>query len=174
MRDYFVPPVIEYFEIERAVILRGMPVNLSWKVLGSDSVFINQGVGEVIPEDSIVVTPESSCSFALTAENAFGKTKSKQNVKTYVAPKMSTLEIPIPKISSQIGLDKINISSPKIDLSIQIINPVAIKTDKKEYQDISEEIHSDNEVQIQKKNISLIYEFLSGKISGIKRNIKKS
>ncbi|MBS2022997.1 MAG: hypothetical protein JST92_11335, partial [Deltaproteobacteria bacterium] len=81
-------PVINSFTSSPATSLAGDPVTLSWDVSGATTLTIDKGVGDVSSKKSIVVTPQSTLTFTLTATSDGGSvTKSlTQTVKPKTPP----------------------------------------------------------------------------------------
>lgn len=84
-----LPPVIEDFNADPYVILPGECSTLSWSVLSlsvSDKkpivVTIDQGIGNVAAQSSVVVCPEEITTYTLTATNRNGSTS--ESVTVYV------------------------------------------------------------------------------------------
>jgi len=61
------PPVVADLTATPSNINVGQSATLSWNVSGADSVTIDQGIGQVAPSGSRVVTPYSTTSYDLTA-----------------------------------------------------------------------------------------------------------
>lgn len=70
----FAGPVISSFASSSAEINVGQPVTLSWNVTGATSLSIDNGVGNVTGQSSIVVTPTETTTYRLTAVNGEGTT----------------------------------------------------------------------------------------------------
>jgi hypothetical protein len=75
-------PVIEFFDAKPIVVSSGNSSNLSWSVIGADSVAINQGFGEVELKGSKLVSPSETTTYTLTAIN--GTINRSFNVKVLV------------------------------------------------------------------------------------------
>jgi len=67
-------PVVHTFQASPTVIKSGEYSTLSWTVTGASKVFIDNGVGNVAIQGSIVVTPAQTTQYTLTAYNSSGST----------------------------------------------------------------------------------------------------
>jgi len=66
------PPEISSFVADRNTVRAGEQVTLSWSVKGAERADIN-GQAASTPEGSLIVIPQVSNNFVLTAENSLGK-----------------------------------------------------------------------------------------------------
>jgi len=84
----FVPPpvVIVSFSASRTSIIRGDSTTLSWNVRDATTVFIDQGIGTVVPAGSVSVTPQSTTTYRLSATGP-GSNASAQLTVTVEDPK---------------------------------------------------------------------------------------
>ncbi|MHB8085661.1 MAG: hypothetical protein ACYDHZ_07535 [Dehalococcoidia bacterium] len=64
------PPIVAELTSSPTNIGVGQSATLSWNVSGADSVSIDQGIGQVPPSGSRVVTPYSTTSYDLTASSS--------------------------------------------------------------------------------------------------------
>jgi hypothetical protein len=64
------PPTIDRFDASLLTIHAGDSVTLAWKVSNAGKVTIDQGIGTVAPEGSVMVSPASTTTYALTATGA--------------------------------------------------------------------------------------------------------
>jgi hypothetical protein len=64
------PPVVADITASPTNINVGQSATISWNVTGADSVSIDQGIGQVPPSGSRVVTPYSTTSYDLTASSS--------------------------------------------------------------------------------------------------------
>ena len=85
-------PVIASFEAQPSSIRRGESAALSWSVTGATSVRIDNDVGAVAGT-SATVSPETTATYVLTAENAVGSVTAGATVTV-----MSSEEIVLPKV----------------------------------------------------------------------------
>lgn len=67
-------PVVRTFSASPAIINAGEVTTLSWTVSGANSVFIDQGVGNVALNGSTTLSPNVTTIYTLTANNAAGNT----------------------------------------------------------------------------------------------------
>ncbi len=65
-------PIIKLFNIYPNSIYAGAAATLQWDIDNADSVSIDQGIGPVGKTGSLLVTPNSSRVYKLTATNTFG------------------------------------------------------------------------------------------------------
>lgn len=65
-------PVIESFVAVPGTIVRGGAVELQWSVSGADTININNGIGEITANGSIIQYPPVNTSYTLTAANEGG------------------------------------------------------------------------------------------------------
>ncbi len=63
------PPVVSSFTATPALFDSGETITLSWNVTGSTSVSIDQGIGSVAASGSLVLSPEDTTTYTLTALN---------------------------------------------------------------------------------------------------------
>lgn len=157
-------PKIVYFKTDRENIISGVEITLSWKVEGADEILINEGIGIVKESDSITVKPNSERNYKITATNKFGIDEQKIHISTFPTPVIETLKIPMPEFTSRVNLNPIQISSPKIDVSINfdsLISPRPIFTEQSnELRTLKPQHKPKNEL-----NLSSIYESIRRKIS---------
>lgn len=157
-------PKIVYFKTDRETIISGVEVSLSWKVEGADEIMINEGIGIVKESDSISVKPNSERDYKISATNKFGIDEQQIHISTFPTPVIETLKIPMPEFTSRIKLNPIQISSPKIDVSINfdsLISSRPIFTEQRyELRTLKPEYKPKNEL-----NLSSIYESIRRKTS---------
>lgn len=162
--DYFIPPKIVFFKADRETIISGVEVALKWKVEGADDIEISEGIGKVKESDSISVKPNSDRNYKIIATNKFGVDEQQINISTFPTPVIETLKIPMPEFTSRVNLNPIQISSPKIDVSINfdsLISSRPIFTEQSnEVRTLKPQHKSKNEL-----NLSSIYESIRRKIS---------
>lgn len=157
-------PKIVYFKTDRENIISGVEVTLSWKVEGADEIVINEGIGIVKESDSITVKPNSERNYKIIATNKFGIDEQQIHISTFPTPVIETLKIPMPEFTSRVNLNPIQISSPKIDVSINfdsLISERPIFTEQSnELRTLKPQHKPKNEL-----NLSSIYESIRRKIS---------
>jgi serine/threonine protein kinase len=157
-------PKIVYFKTDRENIISGIEVTLNWKVEGADEIVINEGIGIVKERDSITVKPNSERNYKITATNKFGIDEQQIHISTFPTPVIETLKIPMPEFTSRVNLNPIQISSPKIDVSINfdsLFSSRPIFTEQSnELRTLKPQHKPKNEL-----NLSCIYESIRRKIS---------
>jgi serine/threonine protein kinase len=157
-------PKIVYFKTDRENIISGVEVTLSWKVEGADEIVINEGIGIVKESDSITVKPNSERNYKISATNKFGIDEQQIYISTFPTPVIETLKIPMPEFTSRVNLNPIQISSPKIDVSINfdsLFSSRPIFTEQRnELITLKPQHKPKNEL-----NLSSIYESIRRKIS---------
>lgn len=158
-------PQISYFKSDRETIISGVEITLSWKVEGADVIEINEGIGEVQEIDSILVKPLTERYYKITATNKFGKIEQQIHISTFPTPILESLKVPMPEFTSRVNLNPIQISSPKIDVSINISSLISKKpvfTERSnELRTLKPQYNSKTELF----NLSSIYESIRRKIS---------
>jgi hypothetical protein len=78
------PPRIEVFEASPAVVGPGEGSTLRWKITGislADEVAIEPGIGAVAREGRLVVLPEETTTFTISAANAAGSAEARATVE---------------------------------------------------------------------------------------------
>lgn len=157
-------PKIVYFKTDRENIISGVEVTLSWKVEGADEIVINEGIGIVKESDSITVKPNSERNYKITATNKFGIDEQQVHISTFPTPVIETLKIPMPEFTSRVNLNPIQISSPKIDVSI---NFDSLISERPNFTEQSNELRTLKPQHKPKNelNLSSIYESIRRKIS---------
>ncbi len=65
-------PIVDYFVVNPNVVIQGNPAELSWKVSGAQTVFIDNGIGQVTASGVRTIIPQISTTYTLTASNAGG------------------------------------------------------------------------------------------------------
>jgi hypothetical protein len=77
-------PVIHAFKAEPPAIIHGRNTMLSWDVTGATSIFISPDVGPVEPNITVLVSPEKTTIYTLTASNSLGQVV--KNLTVVVSP----------------------------------------------------------------------------------------
>lgn len=115
------PPVIHSFSINKKFAIKGSPIKLTWNIEGYHSLSINNGVGLVTGLTEKLTTLGENGVYTLTAKNFFGISAIREAaISIYPAPIFESLKVPIPDFNSRLNLNTIEISSPKIDVSIDL------------------------------------------------------
>ena len=65
-------PVVNLFSADPTVVDVGADVTLSWEVSNATSVSISPGVGAVVSIGNVIVNPEETTTYTLTASNSSG------------------------------------------------------------------------------------------------------
>lgn len=73
-------PVINSFTVSPASISQGERTTLSWDVSGTTTVTIEPAIGECGPSGSLIITPDASVTYTLTATNEAGSSTSPVNL----------------------------------------------------------------------------------------------
>lgn len=85
---YLTAPKIISFSTNEKEILKGNAIELSWNIENYDKISINNGIGNVSGKHSVSVSPTSTTTYKLIAENAFDKTESELTVTVLPLPKI--------------------------------------------------------------------------------------
>ncbi len=99
-------PVVKTFSANPAIINPGEVTTLSWTVNGANSVFIDQGVGNVALSGSTTLTPTATTTYTLTANNAAGNSTVRCQVTVRGTQGSATTGTPTPPALS--GMPQIN------------------------------------------------------------------
>jgi serine/threonine protein kinase len=158
-------PKIVYFTADRTTIIAGVEVNLSWKVEGADDIEINEGIGKVQDCDTVRVTPNSQRIYRILAKNRFGYDEFQIHITTFPTPVLENLKVPMPEFESRINLDPINITSPRIDLSINWTSLMSSQPVFIEQSNEFKKLRTEHKPQPELLNLSSIYENIKRKIS---------
>lgn len=160
------PPIIHSFSINEQFAIKGSPIKLSWAVEGATTLSIDNGVGNVTGLNEKITSLGSNGVFKLTAKNYFGiESISETAVTIFPAPVLESLKVPMPDFHSRVNLSPIKISSPQIDVSI---NLNSIYSEKPKFTDASIDLKSIRASHMERTsifNISRVYEAIRRKIS---------
>ncbi|MDR1499089.1 MAG: zinc finger Ran-binding domain-containing protein, partial [Rickettsiales bacterium] len=118
--EVFPKPEIKYFKANPEIIISSMPVTLSWKVENAKKVEINNGIGEVSAEGQKEDVYRENTLYKITAIGELSTVSQNVIVRIFPTPTIESLQVPMPDFESRINLNPIKISSPKIDVSINI------------------------------------------------------
>lgn len=104
------PPVILSFTANPTSITAGQAVTLSWSVAQAYTVAIDNGVGDVSGRTSVVVFPNKTTSYRISATNSGGSASALVNLVVNTAtdirpPTAPTLVAVTPKSQSQVDLN---------------------------------------------------------------------
>lgn len=164
-KDYFVPPKIVYFKSDRETIISGVAITLNWKVIDADEIEISEGIGKVKDVDSITLKPISERTYKITASNKFGIDEQQIHISTFPTPVLEVLKIPMPDFTSRVNLNPIQISSPKIDVSINLDSLISKNPIFTEQSDELRTLKPQHKSKTELLNLSSIYENIKRKIS---------
>ncbi|GHV08456.1 hypothetical protein FACS1894160_2790 [Bacteroidia bacterium] len=120
LENYRKPPEIIQFSVDKEVIISGEKAILSWQVNNAHDVEIDNGIGIVKSEDKKEVVPNKNTIYKLTAKNGYGTMTQEVVVTIFPTPIIESLLVPMPDFESRINLNPINITAPKIDVSINM------------------------------------------------------
>jgi serine/threonine protein kinase len=118
--SYLTPPEIIQFSVDKEVIISGQKGRLSWNVVNARSIEINNGIGKVSKKGSISICPSQNTIYKLSASGHAGNVEQEISVKIFPTPIIESIFVPMPDFKSGINLNPIQISSPKIDVSINM------------------------------------------------------
>jgi hypothetical protein len=82
----FVAPVVSSFDASASTITPGQEATLHWDVAGASSVSISPGIGTVSSNGSRTVSPESTATYTLIANNISGSVRKSVTIKVTAAP----------------------------------------------------------------------------------------
>ncbi|KAA6341045.1 hypothetical protein EZS27_011136 [termite gut metagenome] len=117
---YLIPPKIIQFSMDKEVIIRGQKVTLLWNVNKALEIEIDNGIGKVNHKDKKEIYPNQNPIYKLTARNSYGISEQEIVLRIFPTPIIESLKVPMPDFESKINLNSINITSPKIDVSINL------------------------------------------------------
>lgn len=80
------PPTVVSFSVMPSTIFAGQYATLQWNVTGANSVFIDNGIGNVSPTGSQVVSPVTTTTYIITASNGAGTVTSSTILYVNQAP----------------------------------------------------------------------------------------
>jgi hypothetical protein len=93
-------PVIQTFEVTPSVINYGETSSLRWQTLNSQSVYIDNGIGNVSTTGTFPISPNTTTSYTLMARNVVGTTTARTQiiVRTQQPTQPTALPSTSPKI----------------------------------------------------------------------------
>jgi len=118
------PPKIKFFKTDKTAVINNFDIELSWEVENAHTILIDNNIGQVKAIGTLKVKPNSNITFKLSAIGYFGEVSEELEVRVFPTPLLESLMVPMPDFSSNISLNHIKISSPKIDVSLNIENIV--------------------------------------------------
>jgi hypothetical protein len=107
-------PQVKLFKTSKEAIIRGQTVVLNWKTNNTESVEIDNGVGEVQLNGSVEVAPTKDTIYKLTAKGETTEIIEFQKVLVYAIPSIKTINVPTPtkiELETDIGLFTTKIQS---------------------------------------------------------------
>jgi serine/threonine protein kinase len=157
------PPIIKKFNCDRKSVINGVPVTLSWEVENFHTILIDNQIGDVTGKTEIKVIPPKDIIYTIKAIGYFGEAEANIDIKIFPTPVLECLKVPMPEFSSRVNLDPIQISSPKINVTINfdslISNRPTFPEQSKELRILKPQYQSTNALKL-----SNIYEKIIRKI----------
>jgi hypothetical protein len=93
-----IPPAITNFSAYPDTIFSGQSVTLSWQIENSSKVTIEPIMVSANATGEIVLTPTTSCSYTLIAENEYGTDDKTIEINVHQSPTLSNDDIPFPPV----------------------------------------------------------------------------
>ncbi|MCP4687719.1 MAG: hypothetical protein GY859_06695, partial [Desulfobacterales bacterium] len=90
-----IPPPTAALNADPAEIIQGKSTTLSWISTNADSASIDQGVGSVAANGSIVISPAETTTYTITAQGPGGTAVSTTTVVVHPIPAVSITALPI-------------------------------------------------------------------------------
>lgn len=115
-----LPPTIKSFTSDKTAVINGVPVTLKWEIENAHTITIDNSIGDVTGKTEIKVIPDKDVIYRIKAIGHFGEAESDLNIKLFPTPILESLKVPMPDFQSRINLNPIKISSPQIDVSINL------------------------------------------------------
>ena len=154
-------PEIRFFEVSPEVVISSIPVTISWIVENAKKIEINNGVGEVNAKGHKTMLHDQNTLYQITAWGEMSFVTKEIVVKVFPTPIIESLLVPMPDFESRINLDPIVISSPKIDVTINMpefnLNPPQITAPDIDLQKIKPMYKNKSTIF----NFSKIYEYFT-------------
>lgn len=165
LRGVMLPPKIKSFTSDRTAVINGVPVTLKWEIENAHTIEIDNRVGDVTGKKEIKIIPDKNVIYRIKAIGHFGEAEATIEIKLFPTPVLESLKVPMPDFVSRVNLNPIQISSPKIDLSINIINLMSSKPVFAEQSNELKTLRLQHKPKTQLLNLSNIYESIKRKIS---------
>lgn len=159
------PPKIKFFRSDKSAVINGMEVELTWEIENAHTITIDNGIGQVPNSGSLKIKPQSDSRYKITAIGYFGQASEDIEIRVFPTPILESLLVPMPDFQSRINLNPIKISSPQIDVSI---NLNSIYSEKPKFTEPSIDLKSIKATHMERSsifNISKAYEAIRRKIS---------
>ena len=88
---WFAAPAVAFFDASSATITSGQDATLQWGVTGASSVSISPGIGTVSSSGTRTVSPETTTTYTLVANNMYGSARQSVTVTvTGILPSISS------------------------------------------------------------------------------------
>lgn len=159
------PPKIKVFKSDKSAVINSMDVKLTWDVENAHTITIDNGIGQVNDSGSLKIKPHTDTRYRLSAIGYFGQMAEDIEIRVFPTPILESLKVPMPDFQSRINLNPLRISSPQIDVSI---NLNSIYSEKPKFTEPSIDLKSIKATHLERTsifNISRAYEAIRRKIS---------
>lgn len=107
-----IAPKIRVFSSNRSVVIKGVPVELTWEVDNAHTVEIS-GIGNVSKSGNKALYPDKDILVKLTATGHFGVVDEEILISVFPTPVMETLMVPMPEFSSRVNFKSTFIDLPR-------------------------------------------------------------
>jgi serine/threonine protein kinase len=159
------PPKIIVFKSDKSSVINSMDVELTWEIENAHTITIDNGIGRVPNSGSLKITPQTDTRYRISAIGYFGQAANELEIRVFPTPVLESLKVPMPDFQSRINLNPILISSPLIDVSI---NLNTIYSEKPKFTEPSIDLRSIKATHMGRTsvfNISIAYEAIRSKLS---------
>lgn len=159
------PPKIKVFKSDKSAVINSMDVELTWEVENAHTITINNGIGQVSNSGSLKIKPQIDTRYKISAIGYFGQAADDIEIRVFPTPVIESIKVPMPDFQSKINLNPIKISSPQIDVSI---NLKIILSENLKFTESSIDLKSIKATHMERTsifNISRAYEAIRRKIS---------
>jgi serine/threonine protein kinase len=159
-----LPPKIKSFTSDRTAVINGVPITLKWEIDSAHTIEIDNRVGDVTGKSEVKIIPDKDTIYKIKAIGHFGEAEATVDIKLFPTPVLESLKVPMPDFVSRVNLNPIQISSPKIDLSINITN---LLSNRPVFCEPSEDLNTlrpQHKPKAELLNLSSIYESIKRKI----------
>jgi len=157
-------PKIVFFKSDRETIISENEITLNWEAENDDEISINEGIGNVSEKGTMQLRPLSDRSYKITAKNKFGADEQEIQIATFPTPVLESLKVPMPGFKSRVNLNPIQISSPQINVSININGLMSSKSVFTEPSNELRTLRPQHKPKTELLNLSSIYESIRKKI----------
>lgn len=159
------PPKIKVFKSDKTAVINSMDVELTWEVENAHTITIDNGIGQVPNSGSLKIKPQTDTRYKISSIGYFGQAADEIEIRVFPTPILESLKVPMPDFHSRVNLSPIKISSPQIDVSI---NLNSIYSEKPKFTEPSIDLKSIRASHMERTsifNISRAYEAIRRKIS---------